>query len=103
VAPVISTRAGPTSPIRGAKNAPIERVEPDAAPPEPCDGQSDGRRDEVSQLLESRGSDSRDCVEIVDRAECSVLLSVVDDRLAKTAQPGGLGRSLYRKFLPLAS
>src|SRR5215218_3362858 len=47
------------------------------------------RRHQLPQLLEPRRSDAGDGVEVVDRAEGAVLLAVIDDLLAGTAQPGG--------------
>src|SRR4030095_10773800 len=36
------------------ENAPLERLAPDAAPPEPCDGQSDGQRGESAATFVQR-------------------------------------------------
>jgi hypothetical protein len=47
------------------------------------------RRRHILQLLDPRGPDAGDGVELLERAERAVLLAIVEDLLGRTAQPGG--------------
>src|SRR5213596_470886 len=50
-------------------------------PGETAVARAPSRRHQLSQLLEARRTDTRDGIELVDRAEGAVLLPVVDDLL----------------------